>query len=117
MCRDDSLLAAKKAALESAASNVGTFITCNGGGPFVLGQRVTLPDFLLWPFVERMCTVEHYRSYSLPKANSDGSTSGGLAAFDAWCNAMRLNKSVLATKQDPQMFLDGYKAYALGPTA
>ena len=36
----------------------------------------------------------------------------GFAAFAAWSDAMRALPSVVATRQEPAFFIDGYKGYA-----
>ena len=107
MCKDETAVPAKKVALEAAAAAAGTFLASSPSpGPFVLGARISLSDFLLWPFVERLCTVEHYRAFSMPVG------SPGLDSFASWCAACRANKSVVATKQDRELFIEGYRSYA-----
>jgi glutathione S-transferase len=110
-CYDESQVAAKTAALIDAAAAAGDFIG-GGAGPFVSGASVSLPDFLLWPFVERLCVVEHYRAFQLPSSG----TTRGLETFAAWCAAMRKNKSVTETAQDAAFFINGYAGYAKPPT-
>lgn len=108
---DESQVAAKSAALIDAAAAAGDFIGA-GAGPFVSGASISLPDFLLWPFVERLCVVEHYRAFTLPVSGKRG-----LEVFAQWCAAMRKNASVAGTTQDPAFFISGYAGYAKPPAA
>jgi glutathione S-transferase len=97
--------AEKTAAFLAAVAATGAALGASGG-PFFAGAAVSLADFLLWPFVERVCVLEHYASLALPREGA------GFVAFAAWSDAMRALPSVVATRQEPAFFIDGYKGYA-----
>ena len=73
------------------------------GGPFLLGAAPSIGDFLLWPFVERLCVLKHYRGFEAPPE---------LAPFAAWVAAMGALPAVQKTKQDAAFFVAGYAKYA-----
>jgi glutathione S-transferase len=88
--------------LRAALAAVSSALACRGG-PFLLGARATLGDFLLWPFVERLCVLKHYRGFDAPPE---------LGAFSAWVVAMEALPAVQKTKKDPAFFVAGYAKYA-----
>jgi glutathione S-transferase len=73
------------------------------GGPFLLGPAPTIGDFLLWPFIERLCVLEHYRGFTVPPE---------LGPFAAWVAAMGALPAVQKTRQPPAFFVAGYAKYA-----
>ena len=75
------------------------------GGPFLLGGRPTFGDFMLYPFIERLCVLAHYRGFEVEKDCTN---------FFAWRTAMEGLHSVKNTRQEPQFFVDGYAKYASG---
>jgi hypothetical protein len=66
---------------------------------------------MLWPFVERLCVVEHYRGFSLDK---EAAADAALAPFVAWRAAMLELPAVQKTAQPPAFFIQGYASYAAG---
>lgn len=98
-----------KAALTDAAALVSTHLAASSG-PYVLGDRATLADFLLWPFVARLCVLETYRGFVIPNEPRT-------AAFHAWCTAMAARPAVIATHQPNELFIDGYKGYVQAVSA
>lgn len=78
------------------------------GGPFVLGQHMTVPDLLVWPFVQRFVTLKHYRGLEVPSTPE-------YAAFHRWVSACKARKSVQATGMPDEYFVEGYKFYAYPP--
>ena len=79
------------------------------GGPFLLGARLSLADLMLWPFVERMCILKHYRGFELPAEEPS------FAAFRAWAQAVGGLRSVQEARQQEAFFVEGYKVYANPP--
>lgn len=99
---------AARAAFHAAVGAVGVAL---GAGPFFLGARVTMADVLLYPFVERLCVLKHYRQLELPTEGA------GFAAFEAWTVAMAARPSAVATAQPADFFINGYRFYAEPPKA
>jgi len=95
----------KTAAFLAAVAAAGAALGASGG-PFFAGAAVSLSDFLLWPFVERVCVLEHYAACAIPREGA------GFAEFARWSDAMRALPSVEATAQPAALFIDGYKGYA-----
>lgn len=75
-------------------------------GPFVLGQRMTVPDILVWPFVQRFSVLKHYRGLEVPSDVPE------YAAYHAWIGACKGRKAVQATTMPDEYFAEGYKFYA-----
>ena len=38
-------------------------------GPFYLGEKITLSDIVITPWLERMCVLKHYRGFEIPKSH------------------------------------------------
>ena len=96
---------AKMAAFLEAVRATGVVLgAC--GGPYLLGSKVSIGDLLLYPFVERMCVLRHYRWLVLPTEGA------GWAEFAAYVAAMEARESAVKTKQDPQLFITAYESYA-----
>jgi glutathione S-transferase len=77
------------------------------GGPFLLGGAAPmLPDLMLWPFIERLCVVQHFRGYTLPEEPR-------FAPLRAWEAAMRARESVAATSNDIAFFAPHYAKYVV----
>lgn len=75
------------------------------GGPYVLGQTFTVPDLLVWPFVQRFVTLKHYRGLEVPSTPE-------YAAFHRWASACQARKSVQAKGMPDDYFVEQYKFYA-----
>ncbi len=102
--------AAARAALIAAMQGLAAHFT-RLGGPFLLGARVSFGDVMLWPFVERLCVVEHYRGFKLHEVAAG---DAALAPFMAWHAAMLALPAVQATAQPVAYFVEGYASYASG---
>lgn len=104
MGQTEEVKAAQKLKLDAAIAKIDKTLA-GSGGPFLLGAKVMLADFLLWPFIERMCVNEHYRGYKVSEDNKH---------FAAWRAAMEALPACAATKQAPEFFIKGYEKYANG---
>jgi glutathione S-transferase len=104
MAQDEAAQAKAAADLVKAAGTLATWLG-RRGGPYLLGAAPTLPDFLLWPFLERLSVLAHYRGFALP-------TDAAYAPLHAFVAAMGARPSVVAAKQDPAFFIEGYAGYA-----
>lgn len=80
-------------------------------GPFLLGESASYGDFMLWPFVERLCILEHYRGFTLEKAVAE---EPSIAPFLHWREAMLQVPCVKKCAQEPALFVKGYESYATG---
>jgi glutathione S-transferase len=90
---------AAAAKLRAALAAVGAAVG-QRGGPFLLGAAPALGDFLLWPFIERLCVLRHYRGFEAPPE------------LAAWTAAMEALPAVQKTKGDPAFLIAGYAKYA-----
>jgi glutathione S-transferase len=95
----------KRVEFHAAVALVGAALDTSGG-PFFLGARVSIADFLLYPFVERLCVLRHYRALQLP---TEGAS---FAAFHRFSDAFRGRASAVATAQPESFFNEGYAKYA-----
>ena len=110
MKQDAAEQATARAALIAAMHGLAAHLA-RLGGPFLLGDRVSLGDVLLWPFVERLCVVEHYRAFALEQVAAG---DAALVPFMAWRSAMLALPAVAATAQPAAFFIAGYEPYASG---
>ena len=110
MKQDPAEQAAARAALLAAMQSLAAHFA-RLGGPFVLGQRVSLGDLMLFPFVERLCVLTHYRAFSLEEV---AAADASLAPLVSWRDAMLQLPCVKATLQPPAFFVEAYAAYASG---
>ena len=95
----------KRAEFHAAVALVGAALD-NCGGPYLLGARVTIADILLYPFVERLCVLRHYRALQLPTEGAH------FASFHRFCDAFRGRSSATTTAQPDAFFIAGYEKYA-----
>jgi glutathione S-transferase len=95
----------KRVEFHTAVAIVGEALDTSGG-PFLLGARVSIADILLYPFVERLCVLRHYRALQLP---TEGAS---FAAFHRFGEAFRGRASAAATAQPEAFFNEGYAKYA-----
>ena len=98
--------AATKENLDAAFANLDKQLGTNKGGPFALGARPSFADFMLYPFVERLVVLKHYRGYDV---------DARLGNFYGWKAAIEELQSVKNTRQSPSFFIEGYEKYAKGP--
>ncbi len=110
MRQEASEQAAARAALLAAAQGLAAHCA-RQGGPFLLGKRFSFGDLMLFPFVERLCVVQHYRGFSLDEA---AAADASLAPLVAWRDAMLQLPCVQATLQPPAFFVAQYEPYASG---
>lgn len=77
------------------------------GGPFWLGEDLSLVDVSIYPWFERMPALKHYRGVGLP---------ADCARLEAWSAAMAARPSVRATAHDAAFHVEAYAHYADGTT-
>ena len=78
------------------------------GGPYLLGERLTLPDLLFYPFVERLPVLQHLRNFSIPEDDAS------FAPFLRFRDALAARPAVKAAAQELDFFLEAYRPYAEG---
>jgi glutathione S-transferase len=78
-----------------------------GGGPYWLGNELSLVDYSYYPFFERFCNVEHYRDYQIPAS---------CRRLLAWRDVMKTLPIVREIANAPEFYVKRAKAYAQ-PTA
>jgi len=83
--------------LEHALARLG------GGGPYWLGERVSLLDFAFYPFFERLPAWAHYRGLAIPE---------DCPRLAAWVAAMAERPSVRAIANTPEYYVERYQNYA-----
>lgn len=95
-----------KEKLLSAIASISAKLAENGG-PFVLGDRLTLADIYFFPFVHRLLVLEHYRNFTVPN-------DAKYEAFHRFAEAMRNHPGVAATlaADDKDFFIEAYTGYA-----
>lgn len=98
---------AQVAAREQYEKGLAAFDAALGarGGPFVLGDRISLADTNTWPFLLRAQVVlGHYRAWSLDAARFPN--------VQRFADAMRARASVRATTPADAVLIEGYASYA-----
>ena len=94
--------AAAAALTEALAAVSGALALC--GGPFLLGERLTVSDIALWPFLERLSVVHHFRDYAMPE-------EARLEPLRRWTEAMRARESVKKTENSAEFLIPHYSKY------
>jgi glutathione S-transferase len=74
------------------------------GGPFLMGERMTLADIAIFPFLERLVVIEHYHGLSIPAESP-------FTELHRFREAMVAKPSVKRTLQSPDYFIKGYASY------
>ncbi|TVQ65121.1 MAG: glutathione S-transferase family protein [Spirulina sp. DLM2.Bin59] len=75
----------------------------NHGGDYLLATGFSLVDIALYPWFERWETLSHYRGFPLP---------ADCPRLQTWLAKMNGRGTVQAWRNDPQQYLDDYRAYA-----
>jgi glutathione S-transferase len=107
MAQEVEAQAKQKAALLAACASVSE-VYGRRGGPYLLGERVTLGDVNFWPFVERLSVNAHYRGFEVPDEPA-------YANFHRFAKAMREREAVKRCAVDVSVFIEGYAGYANPP--
>ena len=111
-----ALLSAQEAAAQEAASGellgacaaLGEAAAAAGGaGPFILGDRPSLCDVLVYPWPARFGALAHWRGFAVPREPA-------YARFHAWADAMAALPGVTRTLRSDAFYADGYASYATG---
>ena len=74
------------------------------GGPFFIGERLSLTDILLWPITARLSALTVLRGFSLP-------ATAEYAGSHSFIEAMRARASVQATLFEEE-WLAGLRRFA-----
>lgn len=75
---------------------------------FVLGDKLSIGDVLVFPWIHRLSVLRHYRSFEVPETDE-------FARFHQWVQAVNNHPAVKATlTQSDDYFIDQYKVYASG---
>lgn len=75
------------------------------GGPWWLGERLTLADLSIYPHMERLAVLSAYRGVDMP---------GDCTRLREWLAAMQERASVQATRHDDAYHVQAYARYADG---
>lgn len=75
------------------------------GGPYLFGDRFTVPDILVTPFLVRYPILQHYAGLELPDTPET-------AAFEAYRALVTAHPAVVETSKPVQYYIDGYVSYA-----
>lgn len=81
----------------------GALVRLGGAGPYWLGRDVSLLDFALYPFFERLPAWAHYRGLGIPD---------DCPRLGAWFAAMAERPSVRAIANTPEYYIERYQNYA-----
>ena len=103
--RGDEAQAAATATLLNATARISAEYA-RSEGPFFAGARLSLADVLIWPWIARLGTLQHYRKFAVPDEPQ-------YAAYHAFVAVMRARPAVQATQSDDAYFIEGYKSYAV----
>ncbi len=71
------------------------------GGPFLLGERMTLADIYLYPFIERWAMLEHYHGLSIPE-------HAPYMELFRFRQAMEARSAVQRTRKPREFFIAAY---------
>ncbi|KUI70409.1 Glutathione S-transferase omega-1 [Cytospora mali] len=84
----------------------------DGGGPWFLGERFSLVDVMLAPWVKRLFLIEHYKPGGLGITEARKEDEETWGRWQKWFDAITLRESVLDTWSDDEMYVAAYKRYA-----
>eukprot|EP01138_Halocafeteria_seosinensis_P010656 gb/GECG01010881.1/.p1 GENE.gb/GECG01010881.1/~~gb/GECG01010881.1/.p1 ORF type:complete len:247 (+),score=31.97 gb/GECG01010881.1/:1-741(+) len=75
---------------------------------FVLGEKLSIGDILVFPWIHRLPVVQHYRGFEVPDSDE-------YSRFNKWVKAVSNHPATKATlTQSADYFIDQYKVYASG---
>ncbi len=72
------------------------------GGPFFLGPGLSLVDISLYPHLDRLSAVRHYRGFDVPES---------CPLLRSWRVTMRARPSTAATGASPEVYIRGWRKY------
>jgi glutathione S-transferase len=69
MCQDEQQLESRRQAVRDNLIflNEACLEKFSNNGPFILGENLSLLDIALYPFLERIILLDHYRNITLPQ--------------------------------------------------
>mmetsp|Transcript_26725 Transcript_26725/g.78946 ORF Transcript_26725/g.78946 Transcript_26725/m.78946 type:complete len:180 (-) Transcript_26725:146-685(-) len=74
-------------------------------GPYYLGSTFSSADVSVAPYFDRMCVLEHYRDFHVPKEGIAG------AKWHEWSSNILERDSVASTLQDRDRIIESYLRY------
>jgi glutathione S-transferase len=83
------------------------------GGPFFLGDRFSMVDVMLAPWLCRMFLFDVYKGgVGIPEPGQGGEDEAVWNRWRKWARAVGERESVLDTLSDREQYIDAYKRYA-----
>ncbi|KIX03949.1 uncharacterized protein Z518_07502 [Rhinocladiella mackenziei CBS 650.93] len=101
-------------AREELLTHIKTFIReADPEGPFFLGERFSLVDIMLAPWLCRLFLFDVYKGgVGVPQEGKGGEDEHLWQRWRKWAKATQERESVLDTLSDREQYVDAYKRYA-----
>ncbi|OAP54836.1 hypothetical protein AYL99_11284 [Fonsecaea erecta] len=95
-------------------THIKTFIKeCDPQGPFFLGERFSLVDIMLAPWLCRMFLFDVYKGgIGVPEEGKAGDDEGVWQRWRKWAKAVGERESVLDTLSERDQYVEAYRRYA-----
>jgi glutathione S-transferase len=78
------------------------------GGPYFLGERASLADIMVYPWIARLGVLQHYRGFIVPEEPQ-------YAAFHRFVAAFSARPSAAAVQSPLEVYVKAYDSYANPP--
>lgn len=94
--------------------HVKTFVKeADATGPFFLGERFSMVDVMLAPWLCRLFLFDVYKGgLGIPEEGNGGEDEEVWKRWRSWAKAVGERESVLDTMSDRDMYVEAYKRYA-----
>ncbi|KAI0546749.1 glutathione S-transferase [Xylaria curta] len=102
-------------ARENFLNQIKTFVKeMDSSGPWFLGEKFSLVDVMLAPWVKRLFLIDHYKpgGTGIPAEGTAGEDEEVWKRWRVWFDAITTRKSVLDTWSADEMYVEAYKRYA-----
>ena len=103
LAQDTAGQAMHRRRLEEAFQHMEDEGLAKSGGPYWLGDTVSLVDLSFFPHLDRFSAIEHFRDFTIPAS---------CPRLKAWCATMRRRPSAIATSAAPEVYVRGWRKYA-----
>ncbi|KAF2969190.1 hypothetical protein GQX73_g4392 [Xylaria multiplex] len=110
---------AKEYTIDEARANlhsqIKTFVKeMDAGGPWFLGERLSLVDVMLAPWAKRLFLIDHYKpgGVGIPTEGTNTEDEEVWKRWRVWFDAITSRDSVKDTWSADEMYIKAYKRYA-----
>lgn len=93
--------------------NIKTLVQqMDSSGPWFLGERFSLVDVMLAPWVKRLFLIDHYKPGGVGINEARAEDEETWTRWQKWFDAITSRQSVKETWSDDEQYIEAYKRYA-----